>query len=285
MRISAWRLALPAALVPFLLLSACGSSDVTVTAGGGTAAVADGGATMKCALPAAGQDFEPMAPEALDLDPAAVAEATRYGTATNAVSMRIYRYGCLAGESALDPLTRSIPNNVWSTTKGVTALLTGRALQLGLLQLDDPISRYIPEADAAHGAITIRQLLTQSSGLRFVWTGDLNLGNPDSVRYTLALPIDHAPGTEFTYGQTTVSLLAHVVERAVGYDLQAFAQQELFGKVGIARNDWFWLRDRAGHTRRSDRGARRRDHEARARASPGAGAAGAPGRPCRRRLR
>lgn len=233
-----------AALLALLLAACSGSSNDDAGGNGG------GGDTAKlrCELPSGSGDFASKSPAELDLDPAAVAAAARYANLTNAVSLRIYRYGCLAGESALDPLTKSVPNNVWSTTKGVTSMLTGRALQLGLLRLDDPIGRYIPEADAAHAAITIRQLLTQSSGLRFVWTGDLNLGHPDSVRYTLALPFDHEPGTEFTYGQTTVSLLAHTVERAVGEDLQAFAQRELFGKLGIERDDWFWLRDRAGNT-------------------------------------
>lgn len=244
MRIPEWRLAALCSLA--LTVGACGSSDLAGDLPPNAAA--SGTATLKCALPASGSEFEARDAEALNLDPAAVAEATRYADLTNAVSIRVYRYGCLAGTGALDPLTGGIPNNVWSTTKGVVSLLTGRAAQLGYLDLDDPIGKYVTEADAEHGAVTIRQMLTQSSGLRFVWTGDLNLGNPDSVRYTLALPFDFAPGTEFTYGQSTVTLLAHTVERAVGEDLQAFAQRELFDKVGIARDDWFWLRDRAGHT-------------------------------------
>lgn len=233
-----------AMLCAAVLLSACGSSSSTEEV------ARNEGASLKCALPSGEPGFQAMAPEDLNLDPAAVSRALLYATTTNALSIQIYRYGCLAGKGLLDPLTESVQNNVWSTTKGVVSMLTGRALTLGLLKLDDPIGKYLPEADAEHAAITIRDLLTQSSGLHFAWTGDL-LGLaavPDTVRYTLALPFDAPAGSEFTYGQTTVTLLAHVVERAVGYDLQEFAQQELFGPLGIARNDWFWIRDRAGHT-------------------------------------
>lgn len=227
------------ALGAALLLAACGGDSDS--RGGSDVA-------YKCALPQAGEDFATADAATLNLDETAVADALQYANQTNALSIRVYRHGCLAGEGLLDPLTGEVPNNVWSTTKGVVSMLTGRALQLGLLDLDDPIGKYIAEADAEHGAVTIRQMLTQSSGLRFVWTGDLNPANPDEVQYTLALPFDFEPGTEFTYGQTTVSLLAHAVERAVGEDLQAFAQRELFDKVGIVRDDWFWLRDRAGNT-------------------------------------
>lgn len=225
-----------------LLLGACGTSSPQ-----------DEGVppdiTAKCALPMPGEEFAALPAADLNLDAEAVNDALRYAAATNALSIRIYRHDCMVGAGILDPLTESIPNNVWSTTKGVTSMLTGRAIQLGLLGIDDPIGKYLPEAGAEHAAITVRQLLTQSSGLHFAWTGDLlSYAGPDSVRYTLALPFDSAPGSEFTYGQTTVSLLAKVVERAAGYDLQDFAQNELFGPLGIARDEWFWLRDRAGNT-------------------------------------
>ena len=205
-------------------------------------------AENRCDWPESGTGFASADPQALDLDPAAVQSALRYANASNATSVRIYRYGCLAGEGALDPLTKGIPNNVWSTTKGVVSVLTGRAVQLDFLELDDPIGLYIPEADTGHGALTFRQLLTQTSGMPLVWTSELNAGSVDTVRQALALPIEHEPGTEFTYGQITVTLLAHAVERAVGMDLQEFAQQEIFDPIGITRDSWFWLRDRSGNT-------------------------------------
>lgn len=200
------------------------------------------------ANPAPGEDFQRVAPESVGLDGAALAEAVNFATSRNAASVRILRHGYLVATSGLDTLTATVPNNLWSTTKGVTSLLTGRAIALGKLQLDDPISLYVPEADAAHGRITIRQLLTQCSGLQFSWAADLNPLLPDSVTQCLALPFVHEPGTYFEYAQTTVTLLAYAVENAVGQDLQDFAQEQLFDPLGIPRSDWFWLRDLAGHT-------------------------------------
>ncbi len=198
--------------------------------------------------PAAGEDFQRVPPETVGLDSTALARAVNFATSRNAGSVRILRHGYLVATSGLDALTATVPNNLWSSTKGVVSVLTGRAIALGKLRLDDPISLYVPEADAAHGRITIRQLLTQCSGLQFSWAADLNPLLPDSVAQCLALPFVHEPGTYFEYAQTTCTLLAHAVENAVGQDLQDFAQAELFDPLGIPRSDWFWLRDMSGQT-------------------------------------
>lgn len=210
-----------------------------------------GALARECPDPAGSEPFAQVAPEQVDLDPAAVRDAIGFATTRNARSVRVYRHGCLAGASVLDPLTAEMPNDVWSTTKAVVSLLAGRAVTLGLLDVDDPIGEHIPPlpgVDAEHRAITFRDLLTESSGLRFNWTPELAGMPADSVRYTLALPFDHEPGTYFEYAQLALNLLAYSVESAVGEDLQAFAQRELFGPLGIHRRDWFWERERAGHT-------------------------------------
>lgn len=203
-------------------------------------------AATTCAPPTGPQEFQRAAPEALGLDAAKLRSATRFMASRSALSVRVYRHGCLASRSHLDPYTEHVRNNVWSVTKGVTALLTGRAITQGKLGLDDPIARYLPEADAAHGAITVRQLLTQTSGLRFSWSSDVLAR--DAVGYTLALPFKHRPGTYFEYAQTTVTLLGAVVQRAVGEDLQAYAHRELFAPLGIPRHHWTWTRDATGQT-------------------------------------
>ncbi len=210
------------------------------------AAVPAAEAATSCTPPTGPAEFQRVTPEQVDLDGAQVRSATRFMTSRLALSVRVYRHGCLAATSALDAYTQHSRNNIWSATKGVTSLLTGRAITQGKLGLDDPIAKYFPEADAAHGRITVRQLLTQTSGLRFAWISDILA--PDTVKYTLSLPFDHEPGTYFEYAQTTVTLLAAVVQRAAGEDLQTYAQRELFDPLGIPRNHWNWSRDAKGQT-------------------------------------
>ena len=219
----------------------------TLALGAAVAAVATAPATAatSCANPTGTGEFQRVAPAAVGLDGVKLSKTLNFFTSRGSASVRVYRHGCLAATSSLDPFTQSTPANVWSTTKGITSLLTGLAVTDGKLALDDPIGKYLPQADAAHGKITVRQLLTQTSGLRFAWLSDAT--SRDQVKYTLSLPFVHAPGTYFEYAQTTVTLLGAVVQAAVGEDLARFADRRLFTPLGITHSSWSWPRDRAGH--------------------------------------
>jgi CubicO group peptidase (beta-lactamase class C family) len=213
--------------------------------GPGARASVQGGS---CPAPTGAAEFVAASPAQVDLDPQAVRLAIAYATTQASSSVRVYRRHCLVGTSGYDGLTQFTPANLWSATKGVVAMLVGRAIRMGRLGLDDPIGWYLPQADASHARITVRQLLTQTSGLSFHWANDVAAGRKDSVAFTLGLPFDHEPGSYFEYAQTTVTLLGAVVEAATGTDLQEFAQRELFGPLGIPRQRWSWVRDGGGHT-------------------------------------
>ncbi len=231
------------------LISSCASPILGPFVGGSTGEVT-GATASACTVPS-GDQFTSRSPAPEQLDPAALRVAVAYATANQAVSVRIYRHDCLVAESGNDPSAELEPSNLWSATKGIVGLLVGRAVTLGDLGLDDPIGRYLPQADAAHGAITVRQLLTQTSGLDFAWANDIAagvIGTRDSVAWTLHLPFVHPRGTYFQYAQTTITLLGAVVEAAVGLDLQEFARRELFDPLGIPTSRWSWSRDGAGHT-------------------------------------
>jgi CubicO group peptidase (beta-lactamase class C family) len=106
----------------------------------------------------------------------------------------------------------------------------------------------VPEASAGHGAITMRDLLTMTSGLRWNGLRDYNIFTmPDRVRDALTLDIVHPRGTYYEYAQSAVSLLAEAVERAAGEDFERFAERELAGRLGIPDDRWHWVRDRAGN--------------------------------------
>ncbi len=231
-----------------LMLGACALPPVPgIVARPGPSARGDA-TTRRCAPPATAGDFERAAPAAVDLNPNAVNDAVGFATANLAASVRIYRHDCLVATSVADPDTENVPAGLWSATKGVVSLLVGRAATMGALSVDDPIGRFFPEADAAHAAITVRQLLQQSSGLAFHWANDVAAGGTDSVAFTLGLPFVHPPGTYFEYAQTTVTLLVALIERAVGTDIQDFADQQLFAPLGIPRQRWSWARDQHGHS-------------------------------------
>ncbi len=182
------------------------------------------------------------------LDPAAVARAVAFASGNFSSSVRVYRHDCLVATSATDPDLERVPANIYSATKTVLALVVGRAVTLGHLRLDDTVGTYFPEADAAHARITVRDLLTQSSGLRFAWVNEVFPGPSNGVRYALSVPFAHEPGTYFEYSQVPLTLLAELVTRATGQDVQTFADREVFSRIGIPRARWTWNRDPSGLT-------------------------------------
>ena len=250
-------MSLLAASVTFVVVaSACAGPIVGVGppgAGGGSSAGervehSRPGPTV-CEQPAAGEPAQLADPDQVALDPRAVADAVAYASAKGAQSVRIYRHGCLVGRSWNDPAAERSPMAAWSMAKGVVAVVAGRAVTLGALALDDPIGDHLPGLSPQHGAITVRHLLNQTSGLRFAWANDLNdAANFDSAARVLQRPFEAAPGQQHVYAQTAVTALVAVVEAAVGDDFQQFAQRELFTPVGIERSQWRWGRDGAGRT-------------------------------------
>ncbi|GAA5159616.1 hypothetical protein GCM10023321_41020 [Pseudonocardia eucalypti] len=220
-----------------------------VVSGLGQAEPVDG---SRCHDP--GATYQTATPESVNIDQGKLRRALDYWTAHGSDTVKVLRYDCLVGESRLDPVSDKLPHVIFSHTKSILSLVVGRAEEQGLLSVDDPIGKYLPEGlgDSAHRALTIKHFLTMTTGLRMNWTrelgGQLNGTKPDRVREALSLPIDHQPGTWFEYAQTPLFVLTYVVERATRQDFQDYADQQLLSKMGIPRDDWFWGRDRAGHS-------------------------------------
>jgi CubicO group peptidase (beta-lactamase class C family) len=209
---------------------------------------------VTCALPSSGINFYQATPAQEDLNASDVAAAINYADTHLRASVQIFRNNCEVDEGLLNPVTSDIPWEIFSSTKSVISILTGIAYDHHKLALNDPIGMFLPTGpgwgDAAHRAITIRDLLTETAGLResilteFASTGT----DPNIAQEALAQPLVHKPGTYFEYTQRVPDLLAYVVQRAVGEDLQAFAQQYLFSPIGIPSDSYIWLRDRSGNT-------------------------------------
>src|SRR4051794_14216541 len=198
-----------------------------------------------CGFP--GAEWTAAASATQKMDAARLAATMNWASEHDTASIGVYRHGCLVAQSAVDGLTGTQAIDGWSMTKSVSSLLVGRAVTLKLLKVSDRLGRYYPQADAAHRRLTVRNLLEMSSGLHRNWVRDLS-PQPDRVKDALSLRFDHRPGTHWEYQQSTCTLLLDVLQKAVGKDVQAWAQEQLFGPVGIAPGGWTWERDRAGHT-------------------------------------
>jgi CubicO group peptidase (beta-lactamase class C family) len=106
----------------------------------------------------------------------------------------------------------------------------------GQVQLDEPVVRYIPEFHGpGTGVITVRKLLTHTSGLR----GTLPLfKEPDSasaLRVLFAATPIAPPGARVIYSDLNAILLGEIVRRVSGAPLDVVAAREIFRPLGLSR--------------------------------------------------
>lgn len=129
-----------------------------------------------------------------------------------------------------------------STTKSVSALLVGLAIDAGkIADVDAPLLSYFPDLrpgdDPRWREETLEHVLAMSMGLD--WGADDPHGTgPEFFQQVLARPIVHDPGTHWAYQSANVDLLAGVLKQATGMHADAWAQERLFGPLGITAWDW-----------------------------------------------
>jgi CubicO group peptidase (beta-lactamase class C family) len=156
-----------------------------------------------------------------------------------------------------------------SMTKPITSVAVLMLYDDGLIGLDDPVSKYIPEFSkptvlrpGQHGKstvpaereITIKHLLTHTSGLTYQWDRHLGplykeagithgLVQDDSVlaekmKKLARIPLLHNPGEAWTYG-LSVDVLGRVVEVVSGKTLEEFFEKRIFEPLGMKDTHFF----------------------------------------------
>jgi CubicO group peptidase (beta-lactamase class C family) len=147
------------------------------------------------------------------------------------------------------PLTDSTVLESGSVAKQFTSAAIVLLSQDGKLSLDDDIRKYLPEVPTFGGAkITIRHLMTHTSGLRDQW-GLLGIEGRGPGRQvhspmtTLDLVthqkmLNFPPGSRYLYSNTGYALLGIIVQRVSGKTLDAFTQERLFKPLGMTHTQW-----------------------------------------------
>jgi CubicO group peptidase (beta-lactamase class C family) len=120
----------------------------------------------------------------------------------------------------------------------VTGLLCARRVEAGELTLDSSVSNYLPEFERTDKqAITVRQLLTHTSGLP-AWRPlyILAQGERDrTVSVIAALELEYQPGTRVIYSDLGFIVLGRLLERFTGKVLVELAQTEIFSTLELKR--------------------------------------------------
>jgi CubicO group peptidase (beta-lactamase class C family) len=135
-----------------------------------------------------------------------------------------------------------------SITKTFTGIAIMQLRDRGLLALDDPIVKYVPEFRRVHNPfgdvaqVTIRHMMTHSSGLRastWPWGGDEPwhpLEPTDWEQLAAMLPytqLNFAPGTNYSYSNPGVIFLGRVIQLLSGDDYEVYVTKNILMPLGM----------------------------------------------------
>jgi len=164
------------------------------------------------------------------------------------------------------PMTDDTIFRIYSMSKPVTSVAAMILVEDGNLELDDPISKYLPdlsemtvlvEAKGDNGEtreeevpvtrpITVRDLLRHTSGFTYGFFGNSEVDKryrkagvlvtdktlEDTVKKLSQIPLKHQPGTRWHYSVST-DVLGRVIEVAAGQSLDQFFQKRIFEPLGM----------------------------------------------------
>ena len=142
------------------------------------------------------------------------------------------------GERALypvaEPMTENTIFDAASLTKVIaTAPAVMLLVQRGLVKIDAPVQDYIEEFRRdGKDAITVRHLLTHTSGLR-AGLSPRPAGARSAIHMACQEKVTNAPGTFFRYSDINFILLGELVQRVSGQPLQQFTSQQIFHPLGM----------------------------------------------------
>jgi CubicO group peptidase (beta-lactamase class C family) len=155
-------------------------------------------------------------------------------------------YGIQAQRDGQPPIAHRFRSddrvNLYSVSKGFTAVALGLAEAEGRLSLDDRLLDHFPELapEAADGVerITLYQLLTMSSGSSHEWFADRPIHAPDLLAEIVAAPLVAEPGTRFNYTGSGPYAAARALARATGANVRDYLLPRLFTPLGLLNPQW-----------------------------------------------
>mgnify|MGYP003639932544 CR=1 FL=1 len=167
-------------------------------------------------------------------------------------ALLVFKNDTLLFENYWENHTEETVSNSFSVAKTMVSILVGIAIDEGkIASLDDPICKYLPEfCSDEKGKITIRHLLTMSSGLDWTESAKNPLSDNAESYYgenlrtlVTSQEVESEPGKIFKYQSGNSQLLGFIIEKATGNDLSRYAEQKLWKKIG-AEHEAYWSLDK-----------------------------------------
>jgi CubicO group peptidase (beta-lactamase class C family) len=132
--------------------------------------------------------------------------------------------------------------NLYSVAKTFTTIAVGAAEAEGRLGLDDRFLDHFPELrpQAADGfeIVTLRHLLTMTSGTGHTWFADTRIDVPDLLHAIVAEPLVAEPGARFAYTGSGFYALGRLIARVTGADVRDYLMPRLFRPLDLHNPAW-----------------------------------------------
>ena len=167
-------------------------------------------------------------------------------TGVPSASIAIVRDGRIAFTKAYGkaneglPARPDLPYQIASNSKQFTAMALMLLEDEGKLSLNDPIGKYVPGITGGD-RVTIRQLLSHTSGLQDFWPQDYLFGDmtkptePQGIVDKWAKkPLDFDPGARWQYSNTGYVVAGMIAEKVAGEKLIPFLKSRIFNPLGMA---------------------------------------------------
>lgn len=187
-------------------------------------------------------------PEAHDLDSTLLEAAADLAGAHASNCLLVTRDGVIVGEWYWNGWDEGDKQNVFSVTKSFTSALVGIAQDRGELDITEKASEYIPEwVGTASEDVTIQNLISNDSGRHWDLITDyvrMVVLAADKTAVAVGLGQQHLPGTVWEYNNSAIQTLEPVLNQATGMDVGDYADEVLFGPLGMASS---YGRDDAGN--------------------------------------
>lgn len=123
-----------------------------------------------------------------------------------------------------------------SLGKMFTATAVMLEVEQGKIALDDPVSKYLPGTPPSWSGVTVRNLLTHTSGIPnygedFDYRRDYS--DDDLLKIAYALPLSFKPGARWSYSNTGYEMLGILVRKATGRSYLDILQKDVFAPLGM----------------------------------------------------
>ncbi len=132
-----------------------------------------------------------------------------------------------------------------SLTKQFTAMAIMILQERGKLHTNDPICNYLSDCPIAWQSITIRNLLTHTSGIpnytslpNFLQTMQLPVTHANLVERFKNMPLESTPGEKFKYTNSGYYLLGMIIEQVSGKSYASFLQENIFVLLGMTHTGY-----------------------------------------------